>query len=127
MVTTASFDDPTSPSPHFVAAEEGAYPIEVRVTDGELVATAASVVTVDNVAPAVESLTATNDGVVIAGTQVTMTAAIADPGVTDTQTCTFTWDDPSSPGGSVITGTGTGTGTCSASHNSCLLAFTRSR
>lgn len=112
----ASFDDPTSPSPHFIAAQEGVYPIEVRVTDGELAATAASVVTVENVAPAVESLTATHDGVVIAGTQVTMTAAIADPGVTDTQTCTFSWDDPMSPDETVVTGIGAGTGTCLASH-----------
>lgn len=114
----ANFDDPTSPIPRFVATVEGVYPIEVRVTDGELTATAASVVTVDNIAPSIESLTVTPDAAVSAGTQVIMTATIADPGLTDTQTCTFTWDEPGSAGPTVVTGVGTGAlRTCSAGHS----------
>ena len=64
----------------------------VEVTDGSLSDTDTADVTVNNVAPDITSLSASSYLVQV-GTPITVTGAFSDPGVQDTFTASWTWDD----------------------------------
>ncbi|MDY7080299.1 MAG: right-handed parallel beta-helix repeat-containing protein [Chloroflexota bacterium] len=85
--------------------------VALRVTDGAGawdIETAA--VTIDNVAPTVEEITAPIDPVEV-GTPINVSASFTDPGLPDTHTAEWDWgDDTTSPGivnGGIVTGSHT--------------------
>lgn len=107
-----TFDvDVTGPAPLFDASNldgPSSRTVALRVTDG---AGASDIdtapVTIDNVAPTVEEITAPLDPVEV-GTPINVSANFTDPGVPDTHTAEWDWgDDTTSPGtvnGTSVTG-----------------------
>ena len=93
-----AFDDSTSQTPTFtLVGDNGVFTVRVRVTDsfGDS-STDSSTVTVDNVKPAVTTLS--NSGPVAENTAVTISGVISDPGWLDTfPSVTVDWDDGAGP------------------------------
>jgi hypothetical protein len=89
------FDDATGSAPTFDrVGQDGVFPIALRVTDpGGMSATAASQVTVSNVAP---SLTISS-GALNEGAAGTLTGTVTDPGWLDPLSATIDWGDGAPP------------------------------
>ncbi|RME54643.1 MAG: PKD domain-containing protein [Deltaproteobacteria bacterium] len=99
-----AYDDATSPTPDFTAAEDGAYTVsvEVRTTSG-MTARDDATVTVNNVAPIVD---AGEDLLALVDTPVTFSGSFTDPGTLDTHAISWDFGD-----GDTATGTLTPTHT----------------
>ncbi len=90
-------------------ADNGAFEVNVRVSDGDGGAdTASTTVTVRNVAPSVTSISLPLDPHVI-NTPVAGTATFTDPGVLDTHTAVWSWGDGGSSAGTITEAGGSGT------------------
>jgi hypothetical protein len=93
-------------------ADNGTYTLHARVMDKDGGFTNyTSTVVVDNVAPAITSVMSPPEPLRI-GTAAQVTAAFADPGVQDTHTCTFSWDDGTTS--TVVASSSGGSGSCTA-------------
>jgi hypothetical protein len=95
----------------------GSFPITVTVTDnhgGQ--GSGASVVQVNNVAPAVGSITAPQAPVQI-NTAVSASASFTDPGILDTHTALWNWGDGSTSAGTVTESNGSGSVTGSHTYS----------
>lgn len=91
------------------SAASDVYQVIVTASDDRDVATAAAALRVDNVAPAISSVTGPPDPMLL-GSTATVVATFTDPGPLDTFTCTYNWND-----GANTTSAGSN-GACSASH-----------
>jgi heme-degrading monooxygenase HmoA len=87
------FDDATGMTTDVSFEDDGVYPVDVKVTDdyGEFDTDTADV-TVLNVAPVIESVTASLDPMQV-GTIVETSGTFTDPGVLDTHTAIWNWGD----------------------------------
>lgn len=92
------YDDATGTSPLFSAAslDDGNYPVSLQVSNGSSNAVHNSLVTVQNVVPAV-SLMADATAVLV-DTPITFTGSFIDPGVLDTHVIEWDLGDGSIPG-----------------------------
>jgi hypothetical protein len=109
------FDDGAGPVvklswPQLVAlgiADDGTYPIAVRVADGTFTADAATTITVKNAPPVIvaASVSAAIVGNATPGKSVTLSAEFTDPGPRDTHTATIDWGDGSKTAGKISAGT----------------------
>lgn len=80
----------------FGIADDGSYPIKLRVDDGNGEQdTATSTITVVNVAPSLDNVAVTSP--IDENDFATLTGDIVDPGTLDTFVLTIDWGDPSSP------------------------------
>ncbi|GAA5508449.1 PKD domain-containing protein [Novipirellula caenicola] len=83
----------TSNSASHVFADDGTYPVNVRVTDGDGgVDTSSTVVTVNNAAP--KNLVVAVTPTINENEVAVVTGSFADPGVEDAHKITVDWDDP---------------------------------
>ena len=81
----------TGTTPSHAYVDNGSYTTTLTVTDNDgLTGTDIASVTVDNVPPIAS---ATNDGPKDEGTPITVTASQTDPGILDTFTCSFDWNN----------------------------------
>jgi len=93
-------------------ADNGVYTVSVAVTDDDLgMGSDTAIVTVNNVAPTVGSITAPIDPAAI-NTPITVEAPFNDPGTVDTHTAEWNWGDGTTSVGTVteISGSGPVTG-----------------
>ena len=92
-----SFSDPSAFNPDLTCADNGSFVATLTVSDGvnEPVSSDATV-TVANVAPTIESITALIDPVSIHDQPVGVGVAFSDPGTADTHDVTWEWDDGTS-------------------------------
>ncbi len=97
-----------------VCSDDGVFTVTATVSDGVATAVAQTELTVANADPSVV-LTGVPLGPVVQGAVVQLTAAVSDPGVNDTSTCTVDWGDGAIGSGTVTAG-GAGTGSCAADH-----------
>ncbi len=82
--------DEDTPTPLFLAADDGTYEVTLQVCDNDGQCSSADVdIPVVNVAPSVEPPTDRTTGV---GEEVTVSVSFTDPGVLDTHTATVDWD-----------------------------------
>ena len=92
--------------------------VDLRVTDeGDLVATDSADIEVENVDPAIDSITSpdfANKG--IEGTAITVSGTFSDAGVPDTHTGTVSWGDGAAPMPLNVITDGDGTGTFDGTH-----------
>jgi hypothetical protein len=93
-----------------------AYSITMSITDkdGALGGPAVQTITVNNVAPSIAGITGPS-GPLALGSPATLVANFTDTGKLDTHTCSFSWDDGSSP--TTTSGTvneSSGSGSCTA-------------
>ncbi len=96
------FDDAFLANPIFSAAalDDGARSVSLRVSNGSLTDTHATIVSVTNVAPGVSLAASASTARV--GQVVTFTGALIDPGAFDTHTATWRFDDGTPAAGSLI-------------------------
>jgi PKD repeat protein len=106
------YDDATGVSVLHTWADNGVYPIGLRVTDEYgLFTTDSTTVIVSNVPPTIAGLTAspTPASITSGGVIVTASATFTDPGTLDTHTATWDWGDGSLPTtGTVVEAGGSG-------------------
>jgi len=90
-------DDATGPNPSFTTVgQDGVFTVEVKVTDPKgLSDTDTTTVTVDNVAPAITTLSVTSP--VDEGAATTLSGTATDPGWLDDLTVTIDWLDGAGP------------------------------
>jgi extracellular elastinolytic metalloproteinase len=95
----------------------GSFPISVTVTDkdGGVSPTAATSVTVNNVAPVIRSLTGPSPSPGVRGQTLTFGGTFTDVGTLDTHTATFDWGDGTGTTAAAVTEAG-GSGSVSATH-----------
>ncbi|RDH87793.1 MAG: hypothetical protein DIZ78_04420 [endosymbiont of Escarpia spicata] len=91
-----AYDDATGPAPLYTGVDDGIYPIELQVSDGLLNNTAATSVTVNNVAPTTD---AGADQSVNEGDTVNFSGSFTDPGTADTHTLSWDFGDGSTASG----------------------------
>jgi extracellular elastinolytic metalloproteinase len=92
------------------------YAIAVTVTDDDTgVGTAATSVTVNNVAPVITSLTGPSPSPGVRGQTLTFGGTFTDVGTLDTHTATFDWGDSTGTTAAAVTEAG-GSGSVSATH-----------
>lgn len=97
-----AYDDATGATVTTAFGDQGTYPVGLRVTDDQgAQATVTAHVAVANVAPAVGSISAPVAPVAVNAT-VSINAAFADPGVRDTHTAVWDWNDGSTSAGTVL-------------------------
>ncbi len=103
------YDDATGVNPNIVFDDDGSFIVGLKVTDDDGgVGTDTLVVTVNNVAPTIISLTGPIDPVEV-NTAVSITGTFTDPGILDTHTATFDWGDGATCDGTVTESGGSGT------------------
>ncbi|HET9347339.1 MAG TPA: RHS repeat-associated core domain-containing protein [Candidatus Limnocylindrales bacterium] len=103
----------TSPTPSFVAPDDGSYTFELTVTDSAgLSDTDEVTVGVTNLDPAVEA----DIGSAFARGVTLVNASFTDPGWLDTHSATFNWGDGSPVEAVSVTAQGTGWGSFFGSH-----------
>jgi hypothetical protein len=91
-VDDVELHDATTPTPSFLAVDDGTYSFRLTVSDGLNAPISDDVVvTVGNVAPVV-TVTAPTPGQLFATGPVSVHASFADPGGRDEHTCLVTWD-----------------------------------
>jgi PKD repeat protein len=96
MTTTATFDD------------QGVYPVGLRVTDDQGAQATTSVsVTVINVAPTIGAISAPLSPSAVS-TTVSVSATFSDPGVRDTHTAVWDWNDGTTAAGTILETGGAG-------------------
>ncbi len=112
---TCSFSNPSSLSTTISCTDDGSYYVIVTASDGinPPVSDSNVVMVLDNVAPAVGSISAPTDPVAV-NTTVSISAPFSDAGTNDTHTAVIDWGDGSSSAGSVSEANGAGT--ASGSH-----------
>lgn len=89
--------------------DNGSYPITVTVSNNEGgMGTASATVTVENIAPQVQTITAPSQGIKV-NTSVSVSAAFQDAGVLDTHTAVWDWGDNTTSSGNVTESSGSGT------------------
>ena len=93
-----AYDDANGPAPLYTGVDDGIYPVELQVSDGLLNNTAASTVTVNNVAPTAD---AGAEQTVNEGDTVNFTGSFTDPGTADTHTIEWNFGDGHTANGSV--------------------------
>ncbi|MCB1849724.1 MAG: PKD domain-containing protein [Gammaproteobacteria bacterium] len=91
-------DDGSGVSPLYISADDGSYPLELQVSDGLLIATAGTLVTVNNVAPTVD---VGPDQGVEEGSTVNFAGGFSDPGILDSHVVEWDFGD----GSVVVSGT----------------------
>ncbi|HET9520076.1 MAG TPA: PKD domain-containing protein, partial [Candidatus Limnocylindrales bacterium] len=103
----------SSPTPSFVAPDDGSYTFELTVTDSAgLSDTDEVTVVVTNLAPAVEA----EIGAAFARSVTLVSASFTDPGWLDTHAASFDWGDGTPVEAVAVTAQGTGWGTFFGSH-----------
>jgi VCBS repeat-containing protein len=92
-----SFDDATALKPTLTCDDNGSYIVTLTVDDGvnDPVSSSADV-TVNNVAPSIDAITAPVDPVNINDQPVSVEVTFSDPGTADTHDVTWVWDGVSS-------------------------------
>ena len=102
------FDDATGVNPTKTWNDDYSGTVTLRVTDSNgATDTASTTVTVNNVAPTVESITLPPDPVQI-NTEISVKGTFSDPGIDDTHTAVWNWDNETTSVGIVETGTVSG-------------------
>lgn len=97
-----AYDDATGATVTTAFGDQGTYPVGLRVTDDQgAQATVTAQVAVANVAPAVGSISAPVAPVAVNAT-VSVNAAFTDPGLHDTHTAVWDWNDGSTSAGTVL-------------------------
>jgi PKD repeat protein len=97
-----AFDDATGATITTVFGDQGTYLVGLRVTDDlGAQATASTQVVVSNVAPAVGAISAPSAPVAV-GTAVSVSASFSDPGLIDTHTAVWDWNDGTTSAGTVL-------------------------
>jgi len=105
------YDDATGAIIQVTFADNGINTVGLRVTDAEGLSSVDTVqIIVSNVAPTITAITGPVDPVLI-GNLAVLNANFSDPGIADTFTATWLWEDGSSSTG-IVTG-----GSVSGSHN----------
>ena len=98
--------------------DNGQYTVTVSVTDKDGAAGSKTfTVSVANVAPVITSTTGPTGPVALTvntGTPVNLAVNFTDPGVQDSHTCTFSWDDGTA--NTTMTAPGLGSGSCTITH-----------
>jgi uncharacterized membrane protein len=84
--------DATGASTQYRYAEDGSYTARLTVSDGQASSSATAQVTVANVAPTLEAISAPLDPKAVA-TAITISASFTDPGSRDTHLATIDWGD----------------------------------
>jgi len=106
-----AYDDATGATVTTTFGDQGTYPVGLRVTDDQgAQATVTVQVAVANVAPAVGSISAPVAPVAV-DTTVSVNAAFTDPGLRDTHTAVWDWNDGSTSAGTVLESAKTVSGT----------------
>lgn len=106
-----AYDDATGATVTTAFGDQGTYPVGLRVTDDQgAQATVTAQVAVANVAPAVGAISAPVAPVAVNAT-VSVNAAFADPGLLDTHTAVWDWNDGSTSPGTVLGSAKTVSGT----------------
>jgi hypothetical protein len=106
-----AYDDATGATVTTAFGDQGTYPVGLRVTDDQgAQATVTAQVAVANVAPAVGSISAPVAPVAVNAT-VSVSAAFTDPGLRDTHTAVWDWNDGSTSAGTVLESAKTVSGT----------------
>lgn len=82
--------------------------VVVEVSDEQLTATASAAVSIGNVGPAVDTMTAQVDPVAV-GTSILASASFSDPGLLDTHTAAWDWGDGNVSPATVTEANGSGT------------------
>ena len=92
--TLCSFDDANALNPSLTCSDDGSFTATLTVSDGvnDPVSSDATV-TVENVAPAIDSITAPTEPVNINAQPVSVEVAFSDPGTNDTHDVTWDWGD----------------------------------
>lgn len=97
-----AYDDATGAVISTVFGDQGTYVVGLRVTDDKgAQATTTAQVTVRNVAPTVGAITAPA-GPSPVGTAIAVSAPFADPGLRDTHTAVWDWNDGTTSAGAVV-------------------------
>jgi PKD repeat protein len=98
-----TFDDPSLLHPTLTCEDDGVFTATLTVDDGTLCSPvgADALVTVENVAPTCSETSPITVGAKV-GQLITFTAAFTDPGVWDTHTAAWDWDDGNTATGTVL-------------------------
>jgi subtilisin family serine protease/PKD repeat protein len=106
----------TCTGPAHTYADNGSFTVTVAVTDKDgATGMNSKIHVVSNVRPTITQVTGPSAPVAV-NTPVTLTAAFTDPGINDTHTCSFDWDDGSVDSNGPVGPIGTGPGSCAASY-----------